>query len=252
MFYSFSKKLNRVVSVNEVHDLNETFCCLNHECSAEYFIRSADGHVVKHFCRKRSTPHCQNCFYDKLNNKFYNSDGLIKLDLLDIYNHVKANSDFASKSSTFNPHNTDIALKYIKTPKALLQFCLLNDLSEIYQEQITVKDIIVDSRTLFYKNYFEGVTGIKMVFGYTTRYDRLNNAIIFEVKTTTKNNKTIVLTAKVIVYNNAFNNIIKHILDTNNNKFSNKPIAVYGDWKITSKYNIECILLNEKNIIYKL
>ena len=47
MFYAFSLKLNKPVSISDVHDLNETFNCLNPECPAEFYIRSPDGHNSK-------------------------------------------------------------------------------------------------------------------------------------------------------------------------------------------------------------
>ena len=250
MFYAFSQTLNKPVSISDVYDLNETFNCLNPECNAKFYIRSSDGQNLKHFCRKKSTPHIENCAYDKLSYNFKHSDIIIKSELYDIYNSPKATTNSSNKSSKgkSEPNTEKI---YINTPKQLLQYCLFNDESTIYMNDKTINDIIVDCRTLLYNKYFEGFSGIKLVLGNTIQFNKDNSSITFVIKRNTKNGKIIYLTATVIMNKDVFNDVIDHILNTNKSKFSSHQIAVLGDWRITSKYNVECTLLKKRNIIYK-
>ncbi len=249
MYYALPIDDTQPVHVNEVNDLNKRFKCLNSECSAEFVVCSSDGIISKHFRRRKSTPHIPNCIYGSLTAESISPENVIKDDLNNIYCKNTQRSNSIHKSTSSKKTTGDKSdISYIRTPKQLLKYCLYNDIDAVYKDNIRVKDIIVDNRTIFFNDYYKGFNGLKFILGNVKRYN--TDSIVFEAKVTTSKGKNILLTATVFMGEALRKKIIKYLFETNE-VLSNSQIAVFGEWKKTSEYNVKCNLNLEKNILYR-
>lgn len=252
MFDAFSRKLNKPINISEVTDLNDTFCCLNQNCDAEYYVRGLNSERAAHFVRKRSTPHVLGCIYGFSSNTYADVENIIKSDLIDIYNGSKniKSSTFKIATNSNSNLNGNQQIKYIKTPKELLSFCINNSLGTKYNDKLAVNDIVIDSRNILNNANFEGVNGLHLVIGNTLRYDSQKNVIVIRTASITKNKRNIFLTSTVHLSDKQLKEINNYLFDTFSS-FANHPIAVLGQWQISRKYNIECEVTRPQNIIYK-
>ena len=254
MFYALPKGSSIPVYVNDVYDPKATFYCLNPECKAEFRICSSDGTRSKHFRRRSSTQHCPNCMYDLASSQRYLSKELIKFQVNEIYqgNQNSSKSKDNSITRTYGLRETSLTEKalYVRTPKQLLEYCLVNSIYEQYDNTAQVRDIIIDSRTVLYKNYFKGFSGIKFVVGNVINYNKADNSISFAIWKNIKTPKEFYIKAKVtITDNDTFYDIVKHLLKKNP-KISKNQIAVLGNWTKTDEGHITCQLKAKKNLIY--
>ena len=128
MFYALQKDSNTILHISEVYDFNATFRCLNPECTAEYTICSPDGVRKKHFRRRKTTPHIPNCFYQFSSASYLTSDNIHKATLEDIYqnNNLKNHrTNIVRSINDNNKINSSSDTIYIRTPKQLLNYCLI-------------------------------------------------------------------------------------------------------------------------------
>lgn len=244
--YSF--KLGHDVNINEVTDTNEIFGCLNRACPAHYKIRAINSNVNTHFGRLPSTRHIKGCVYNFNCQEFLNNTDLIKSDLTSIFQGVNLSRQSVQRST--GSHILHAAPKYIRTPRQLLYYCLANSLETQYTDKLTVNDIILDNRNLLYNGNFQGIEGLRLLLAQTVKYDKRSFSIFLKVTSVTANGKNIALNAEVRLSKEQFNEILEFIFGTFDS-FGGHYIAVLGMWSKIRKYNIETIVENAKNVIYK-
>jgi hypothetical protein len=252
MYSAYSIKNNKIMNIHEVTDLNDTFTCPNEQCSAEYFIKAICSEKAAHFCHNYHKPHIPGCIYAVDKKDYQDNNNMIKSELIDIYEHERNVIRKPAKSPKNKVTKKSTNLIYINSTKALLSYCLSNDVNTIYDEkkQIAIKDFFVDARTVCNNSNFEGVNGLKFLVGNTTKYNNDLNSICFNVSTITSRGKKINLHATVILSSSQFFEIKKYIFNTFK-KFSGHSIAVLGIWEITEKYNVLCSVNEPTNVVYK-
>lgn len=250
MFEAYSCKLKKSVTTTEVTDLHDTFKCLNPECNAEYTLRSINGKKSAYFGRKPSTPHVKNCPYDIEANRYIDSEDMVKSDIYKIYNHEKSISQTAEHIKSQTSNKAIKSIKRISTPKQLLNYCISNRLNTVYTNNVTVGDIILDSRNILQNNNYKGISGLKLLLGKTIRFNQSENAVYFDVSSVAKNQQRYYLTATVYLNPYQFDEIVNYILNTFK-LFANHQIAVLGEWEIKEIYKVQCVVNNPSNVIYK-
>lgn len=251
MFYAYSKKYDTIVYSEEVTDLNDTFLCLNPNCNAEYFLKGINSERKAHFCHKHSKPHIVGCgFIDGL-SKYIDDDSIVKSSLSNIYNHKRTqhNKTTRIKSNVFADKVTKKKI-YIETTKALYYYCIANSLNTLFQDDLTLNDIVIDSRNICNNANFEGITGLRLIIGYTTRFDVNDYSISIKTSTTTKYGKNVFLNCKICLSNEQFYQIKKYLFDTFN-CFGGHAVAVLAEWTIDKKYYVSCKVNEPTNIVYK-
>lgn len=250
MFEAYSLKNHDKICIDDVVDLSDIFKCLNPNCKAEFTPKGLDsGVVTRHFARKKSTPHVKGCPYALFSSSFVDSSDMIKNDLLDIYDNQNRRSANQNNHTSSTHSSTESKVIRISTPKQLLNYCISNRLSTEYKDGIHIYDIIVDERNLLFNANFQGFQGLKMVVGYTQRFD--NNKLYMYVSTKTKSDKTVKLKAVVTLPAEQLSEIKRIILNTYDNSFSNHPIAVFGMWETDEMYVVKCTVSKKGNVIYK-
>lgn len=251
MFYAISKKYNDVVCASNVTDLNDIFLCLNSQCKAEYFIKGINSERKAHFCHKHSTPHIQGCPYDMGLTKYLNNDDIVKSSLQDIYAHIRKP---IKKAPTIHvnkqPKQNASRKTYINTTKDLFYFCTTNSLDTIYENKTTINDIIVDSRNICSKGLFKGFSSLRLVVGYTIKYDFPKRFILLKTEAVTKYGKTIDLYSTIYMETNQIKEIKDYLFGTFGT-FTGYPVAVLGKWSNSRLFNIECTINEPTNVIYK-
>lgn len=248
MRVAYSFKLGHNVNINEVVDTGEIFGCLNRACTAHYKVRAINSNVNTHFGRLPSTKHIKGCVYNFNCQEFLNNSDMIKFDLTSIFQGVKLSRQNVQRSVDSNTSHA--TKKYIRTPKQLLYYCLANSIETQYTDKLAVNDIILDNRNLLYNGNFQGIEGLRLLLGQTVKYDRKSLSISLRVTDITVNNKCVALNAEIRLSKEQFDEILKFIFGSYDG-FGGHYIAVLGMWSKTSKYNIETIVENPKNIIYK-
>lgn len=253
MFEAYSLKKRDKINIDDVVDLSDTFKCLNPECKAEFSVKGLNSGIVsKHFARKKTTPHIKGCPYTLFSSNYIDNSDMVKADLLEIYEHTEKKKATQSTSTvSINIKNAKATVPRITTPNKLLNFCISNKLSTEYKDGITVNDIIIDERNLLFDSNFEGFNGLRLVVGHTYRFDDRSNILYMYVTTKTKNGKTVKLNVAVSLAPKQLSEIVKYILETYNNIFSNHAIAVFEIWETTAKYNVKCTISKKENIIYE-
>lgn len=251
MFYAYSKKLNKTVYSEDVTDLNDTFLCLNPNCNAEYIIKGINSERKAHFCHKHSKPHIIGCEVIDDLSKYIDDDSIVKSSLSNIYNHKRTLHKNTTNTNS-NIHTGKINKKrtYIETTKALYYYCIANSLDTLFEDGLTINDIVVDSRNICNNANFEGVTGLRLIIGYTTRFYVNDYSISIKTSTTTKHGKNVSLNCKICLPNEQFYQIKKYLFDTFNS-FSGHAIAILAEWTIDEKYYVSCKVDEPTNVVYK-
>lgn len=251
MFYAISKKYNDVVCASNVTDLNDTFLCLNSQCKAEYFIKGINSERKAHFCHKHNKPHIQGCPYDMGLTKYLDNEGIVKSSLQDIYAHIRKPIEKVPTVSS-NKHSIQNSYRktYINTTKDLFYFCTTNPLNTVYENKTTINDIIVDSRNICNNANFRGFSGLRLVVGYTIRYDFPQKYILLKTETITKYGKLVYFFSTIHMEVNQICEIKNYLFDTFG-AFSGYPIAVFGEWSNPKLHEVECTVVEPTNVIYK-
>ena len=257
MFEAYSKELGKIVNANDVYNFKEIFFCPNPNCHAKFKIKSINGKRAKHFAKTMNSTHIKNCpFSLHLNKKDYiESENLIKSDLLSFF---QENNKFDLKNDSLNASirsesNKEFRRRYIKTPKQLLYYCLVNNLNTKYLSKMTVDDIILDSRNLKKYGRYYGIEGIRLLYGVIEKTFYKNDCaeIIVKISTPKKSGGEVSLHAHVETSRKQLTEIRNYILETFNENDNGKKIAVLGNWQKTVPYNIKCSVKNASHIIYK-
>lgn len=250
---AYSRKLKRIVCVDEVTDFSDTFTCLYHECNAEYIVRAVNSSIIsRHFSRRSSTPHVKGCPYIISNSSYVNNDSLIKKDIEQIYEHTSKRcmvEKNVNEDNSISKHDKTFSNK-ITTPKQLLCYCISNSLSTEYKDNIKVDDIIIDERNICSNANFQGFDGLRLLVGHTYKFDKSEKTIDIKVTTRTKNKKEICLNVTIFLSEEQLKEIVDYILTTYD-KFSNHSIAVLGLWENDKKYHVRCDVNKKANVIYK-
>ena len=253
--YSFGK--GKIIKIEDATDLNEIFGCPNSRCSAKFKVKSVNGKVAKHFAKTKSSDHILGCPYNlsSTNASYYSVGNFIKASLDDIYDHQKCKTNSKSVNAKRINNNSlpTNAVKYIRTPKQLLYYCISNPLKTEYLPGVFVDDIILDSRNLKSGARFEGINGVRLLLGNIVRIkiDKSYGLINFEVSTKSNSNNKVYLTASVFTSPTQAEEIKTYISNTFHSSEKGKNIAVLADWVITKKYHVKCNITQERNIIYK-
>lgn len=248
MFEAFSKSKNKVVNVENEYNLNEIFYCPDPQCGAKFKIKSPSGRKRKHFARLKSSQHYDDCLYDK-DRDYYQKENLLfnKSPIEDIY---ASKSIFRSKNNRNNElvnskQNQKVEVKNISTPLQLYKFCVQNSLDTIYQEDITVNDIVVDYRNLVNEKLYFGFDNLRLVIAKTYRYSLKDNCIQMYLK-----QGKYMLHLSVYLDTSVLNEVLKYIFDTYGT-FSGHTIAILEYWKKTTAFHCSCTITNVKHIMYK-
>lgn len=250
MFEVFSKKLNDTISANGVKNIQDTFLCPNPNCSAEFSLRAVNSpSVAAHFACKPNFPHTSECIFGMIGGENANASEYVKYDLMEIMNPTST-SNQKSRNSSISIMNAE-TVKYIRTPKQLLKYCLSNKLSTEYTNGLTVGDIILDSRNLLTKGHYHGIDGVRLIVGQTVKYSKENKYIQIEVSTRTNTNKNIRLTAIVYLPIGQMIEINNYLFNSEPKVFGKRPIAVLGEWRIERDYHISCSVVHKGNVIYR-
>lgn len=250
MFDAYSFSLNDVINISQVKNANEQFGCLNRECTAKFIPKALNSNISKHFCRLPTTSHIDGCLYVMESSRYHYTKILDKYTLEDILN---LNNNVNDESHNNNNHrNEQRKSENVHTPRQLLIYCMSNSIDTIYIDDITVGDIIIDSRNIKQNAMFRGINGIKILLGTTVKFDVINKTIIFCVTSPTKNNKSVTLTATVKSDQKTFDLVVGYYLKRYNNKFKGHQIAVMGDWIKTVEYHMETNIKHSKQIIFRL
>lgn len=254
MFYAYSKKFSRIMNVTEITDLSDEFSCCNENCSAKFFVKGLNSHKAAHFCKKPSTSHAENCPYASSSSTYIDSENLVKTSLERILEGNVNKQKRQSRSTINHCNNSDKQeLKYIRTPKALLTYCLSNDMNTLYLEEMRIKDFFVSSQTLSLQKYYYGIKSTKLILGKIMQYDDKykDRYTALKLSVTSDRNSRHRLTLWVVITDKKiYKEIINYLFNTFDS-FSDHPIAVLGSWEITEPYTSECVVSNPKNIIYK-
>jgi len=251
MFDAYSKEKGRRENIKDVYNLSETFCCLNPDCMALFSIRSANGKTTKHFLRHSSTPHISGCPYNFNGVSFNDNDFTIKSSVESILAGAGTSIDReTARTIIISETNQENQIEYIRTPKQLRNFCLYSSLDTIYSDNVTINDIVLDSRNLAEKKRYEGVTGIRLLTGQTIKYENSSKSILIKTEARSKVGTRFTLYAKVYMLSDMFMKAKKYILESNGKVFSGYTIAVLGNWKIVEKYTVSCELTQGRNIIF--
>lgn len=252
MFDAYSIIKGCRVNVKEVYNLTETFNCLNPDCSAVFSIRSPNGKITKHFARHPSTPHINGCLYRLNTGSFNENDHTIKssIDSILVGAGTSINRDTA-RAYNSSETNLENHIKYIRTPNQLFKYCLYSSLDTVYSDNLTINDIVLDSRNLAENKRYEGVNGIRLLIGQTLKYEYSSQSIMIKTEARSSLGTRLTLYAKVKMHSDTFKKTIKYILESNNKMFSGYTIAVLGTWKIEEKYNISCVVTHGRNIVYE-
>lgn len=252
MFEVFSKMLNDTISANSVQNYHDTFLCPNPNCTAEFSLRAANSlGISAHFACKPNYPHTADCIFGMIGGEKPNVSEYIKYDLMDILNPTsKSNHNLKTYHSSILAMNTN-SVKYIRTPKQLLRYCLANRLTTEYTNGLTIGDIILDSRNLLINAHYRGVQGIRLIVGQTVKYCKEDKYIQIEVSTRTNTNKHIRLFANVYLPIEQIKEINNYFFNTEPKVFRNHPIAVLGEWKKEHDYHISCSVVKKENVIYR-
>ena len=255
MFQAYSLVKKEIVDINDSYDVNEVFLCPNPHCTAKFIIKSPDGKIKKHFSRKPSTPHSKGCFYDLPVENSKNFDNFIKTSIEEIFISNMHNNYFVDNEqhSLSKKYRKDGEYPtYIRTTKQLLNFCVSNKLETKYLEEFKVKDILLDSRNIAQNRQAEGISGLRLLLGETSKryYCTDEQSIYFHVTGYSDSKHLLTLHVTVKIPDIKYFNQVKKYLYTGDN--SRNPLAVLGDWTIDSKYNVSCILNGKRNLIYRL
>ena len=248
MFDAYSFSLNDVISISQVKNANEQFGCLNRECNARFIPKALNSNISKHFCRLPTAPHTDGCPYVMESSRYHSTKILDKYTLEDILN--------LNNNANYNNRNNDNRRKELRetenvhTPRQLLIYCISNSINTIYIDDITVGDIIIDSRNIKRNALFRGVNGIRILLGTTVKFDVINRTIIFSIMSTTKDNKAVTLTATIKSNLKIFDLVVGYYLKRYNNRFKGHQIAVMGDWVADKKYHMITTIKNPKQIIF--
>lgn len=144
--------------------------------------------------------------------------------------------------------NNESSTKYIRTVNQLLHFCIANELEQEYLNGKTVNDIMIDCRNVNKSKKYEGVSGVLILLGETYKYNEKEHYFIFSI--TSRSNSKLHLNCKVYMEFSVFNETKKYLFDTYGN-IKGHSIAVFGNWKADTKYNVSCTLKNKKHLILK-
>lgn len=249
MFEAYSFSLNDTINILQVKNPNEQFGCLNRNCSARFIAKSLNGSIAKHFCRLKTTPHISGCLYALESSKYHHTKSLDKFSIYDILNtNCNHNNGHNSNSKNQGEHRVT---NNIHTPKQLFSFCVSNPIDTVYMDNLTVGDIIIDSRNLKQNALFRGTNGIRIILGTTIKFDFSNNSITFQVNAPTKNNNGVTLTAVAYAEREMIELVVEYILKKHDRKFKNHHIAVMGNWEKTSEYNMKTSVTNVNQIIFR-
>lgn len=251
MFEVFSKTLNDTISASSVKNYHDTFLCPNPNCSAEFSLRAVNSSGVSaHFACKPNHPHTADCIFGIIGGEKPNTSEYIKYDLMEILNPTSmTNQKHKSHSTSISAMNINTD-KYIRTPKQLLRYCLANKLTTEYTNELTVGDIILDSRNLLVNSHYRGIQGIRLIVGQTVKYCKEDQYVQIEVSTRTNTNKHIRLFANVYLPIEQIKEINNYFFNTEPKVFRNHPIAVLGEWKKEHDYHIYCSVVKKENVIY--
>ncbi len=251
MFYAYSPSKEKIVHISTEKSLTEIYKCPNPSCTAEFHVKGKDSSVVDtHFARiSKNSVHIPNCPYEISSIDYSKFGHIDKHTIDDIFNNVRQNTESTINSP--KPYNgiSKVKSTNIHTPKQLLQFCISNKTTTEFRDDLTINDIFVDSRNLTSSKYYLGVQGLRLILGETIRFDKDKKTIYFDVKSHVTTLHT--LHAKVHC-SFAINSIIDCFLHAApEDKFKNKPIAVFAEWQIDKQYNISTSIDKEKLILYK-
>lgn len=247
MFYAYSFSLNDTINISQVKNPNEQFGCLNRNCSAKFTPKALNSSRAGHFCRLRTTPHSEGCLYVLESSKYHNTKELDKHTLYDILNSQSKNNKVSTSHSNFNERRTT---NNVHTPKQLLAFCVSNPIDSVYMDDVTVGDIIIDSRNIKHNALFRGTNGIRIILGTTLRFDLSNNSIIFLVTAPTNKGGCVTLYATVYAEREQIQPVLDYILNKNKT-FKKHHIAVMGEWEKVSDYKMETTITNANQIIFR-
>lgn len=250
MYIAYSEVLHRTVNVNEVFDLNEAFCCPNRKCTAKLKIKGTTGKIAKHFARLPSTPHIEGCEYENGDSRYVQPELQQRSSLDDIFGdfidpNTRPGTPTGKRTSSANSN-----VLRINTPGKLLKFCRMNTLTTEYLPGITVDSIIVDERNLISNSKYKGIEGLRIIVGETLKFE--SNKLYLQVKAVSEKGGLKYLNAVVTVDAALLRYVIKHILETQNNKFKGYKLAVFGNWTKDKTYWSSCTVENQKHIILKL
>lgn len=248
MFEAYSVREEKIVNVKKCYNANEIFRCPDPYCKGELKLKSINGKKAKHFsCVPGLVRHSDDCTYS-IPQKYTDKDPLVKYSIESIMNSTQEpNEDQGPNKKVATVSGSSRQTLYIRTPKQLLNYCLTHDLSTEYVIGKTINDIIVDYRNVGHELY-KGFSGIRLVVGKTISFDQKDNSISFVVRSHSIRRH---LVAKIYVTGELRKKIIKHYLETYNNKFSRHNIAVLADWKTDSKYNISARIEHDRNVIVR-
>lgn len=256
MFEAYSQSKGKIVNVKDEFDLNEIFLCPNPQCGAKLTLRSVNGKMAKHFARLRSSQHIEGCPYNNGQQGYVDSEDMIKYSLEDIYSsqsHLRGKDLPHSKTPTNKDyvHIDKVEPKFIRTPKQLYYFCINNALDTPYTDNLTVGDIVLDSRNLQYNANFRGISGLRLVIAETIKYDFHEKYIKLRLYQRTIHNKFLNLTVTVYLERNLIENAIDYIIKTHG-RFGGYHVAILGNWSIDEEYHISCTLNDKNHLLLKL
>lgn len=250
MFEVFSLKLQRLINADNVTDLSDKFRCPNCDCNALYTLKAVDSAVKrKHFGRKKSTPHTKGCPYDNEARRYIDDGNLIKNSVEEIFYKTTKKSSSQIHLTNTQTTSSERDIKYIRTAKQLFNYCISNSIYTFYQDGITVGNIFLDERNIYFDGNFKGKDGIYFVLGKTYKFYASSNCIEMYLSTTTPNNKTVYLNIRVYLEKQHFTKIVEYILNTFHD-FAGHSIAILGNWECYDKYHIQCEA-SPSNVIYK-
>lgn len=254
MFFAYSDVLKRTVDISEAYDLEEIYSCPNIKCEAKFKIKSPTGKPAKHFAKLGSTEHMTNCPYDLKDNYNQETNNIIKYSLEEILNDNTVDTSVKREHKTIKAsvsnESSEKTTKYVRTTKALVNFCLQNELSTEYLDGQTINDILVDDRNVALNRKAKGVNGIRLIIGKTVRFQKSFENCYIEVQIFSNQKPDVHLNCKVYMDENQLTEIVKYILKTFS-QFKNYPIAVFSNWKIDKDFHISTRVQSEKQIVIK-
>ena len=255
MFEAYSTKNREIVSVQTQFDLSEIFSCPNPSCTAKFKIKSASGKRKKHFARLKTTEHSDTCPYKDAKSDYVNKDDLMKFPIEEIYSYTKSSksTDREILHQRESTNSSKVRQVFVRTPKQLYYFCVSNALNTAFYDNLLVKDIVLDYRNLFYEKNFLGISGLRLVVAKTHKFYIQGNKNIVELRLerVTQNGKPICLTIVLEMEYHLFQNLKRHILQTNNNRFAGYTVAVFENWETTKKFYIKGIIQSDKHLMFK-
>lgn len=239
---------NGMVQASDVVDVNAPYVCPY--CKIPLKLKSVDGKISPYFSKMISYSHAVDCPYAipyrQLNLNSVADRCPIEEILLSVKQSNKKN--IARISAAKQTIGISSRKHNIRTPKALYSFCQSVTLDTPYRDGLTVDDILLSRRNISIGNRVQGISGIRLVVGLSLQFhsdrpyqiegivqeDKNHNKLYFHVFFSTRKQ---------------MQEVIDRIRAALNGRFYGQPIAVLGQWKVSSVGHIATQITSPKNFI---